>query len=66
MEVLEIEEVLTELFPSKITLSSAEEAHEIIPEILSFWTFIQQKYKLDTDNKILSYLKKIIISMLIL
>jgi hypothetical protein len=59
MEVLEIEEILTELFPSKITLSSAEEAHEIIPEILSFWTFIQQKYKLDTDNKILNYLKKI-------
>jgi len=53
------EEILTELFPRKISLSSPDEADTVLPELLAFWSFLEREYHLPNAPAILSLLRKL-------
>jgi len=59
MSVANVEEILLELFPRKISLSSPDEALDTIPELIAFWEYLKREYKLRKANAILGYLKGI-------
>ena len=56
MDERDIHEIITDLFPKKISLSSPEDADEAIPELLAFWQFLRRKYKLSNADMILGFL----------
>ena len=56
MNVRDVEEVVAEIFPRKITLPSPEEADEAIPELMAFWRYLQREYKLTNAEPILEWL----------
>jgi hypothetical protein len=53
------EEILTELFPRKISLSSPDEADTAIPELLAFWSYLEREYRLPNAPAILSLLREV-------
>jgi hypothetical protein len=55
----DVEKIVTELFPGKVSLLDPEEASTTIPELTAFWQFLQREYKHPHASKILSFLKKI-------
>lgn len=59
MDKRDIDEIITDLFPRKISLSSPEDADDAIPELLAFWRFLESKYKLSNADMIIDYLTKI-------
>jgi len=59
MKVGDVEIIITELFPRKISLSSAEDADDAIPELVAFWQFLKREYKLSNADRILKYLHQI-------
>jgi hypothetical protein len=59
MTVKDVEEIVTELFPRKISLSSPEEADGAIPELTLFWEFLRREYKLPQTESVLRFLQKI-------
>lgn len=52
----DVEEILTDVFPRKITPESPESANEIIPELIAFWEFLQREYDLPECERVLKYL----------
>ncbi len=56
MDEGDIHEIITDLFPQKISLSSPEDADDAIPELLAFWQFLRRKYKLSNADIILGFL----------
>lgn len=56
MEEHDLEELLTEVFPRKISLQEPEQADEAIPELVAFWDFLKREFKLANADKILNYL----------
>ncbi len=59
MTVRNVEEIITELFPRKISLSSPDDAKETLPELIAFWNYLGREYKLPNANAILNYLNGI-------
>jgi len=59
MNVSNIREIVTEIFPRKITIESPDDADDTIPELKSFWQFLKKEYKLQNADDILSYLLKV-------
>jgi len=59
MDEQDINEIITDLFPRKISLSSPEDAKDAIPELLAFWQFLKSKYKLSNADIIINLLVKI-------
>jgi hypothetical protein len=59
MDEQNISEIITELFPRKITLGSPEDADIAIPELLAFWQFLKSKYKLSKADIIIDFLIQI-------
>jgi hypothetical protein len=57
--VTNVKEIVTELFPRKISLMSPDETDEAIPELIAFWEYLKREYKLPQANSILKYLHKI-------
>ena len=55
MKAPDVEEIVTELFPRKISLSSPDEADEAIPELIAFWEYLQREYQLSQAKSILKY-----------
>ena len=55
----DVEAIVTQLFPRKVTLLDPEQANSTIPELMAFWQFLQRAYKLRNASKIVSFLKKI-------
>ncbi|NJL21611.1 MAG: plasmid pRiA4b ORF-3 family protein [Leptolyngbyaceae cyanobacterium SM1_3_5] len=55
----DVEAIVTQLFPRKVTLLDPEQANSTIPELMAFWQFLQRVYKLRNASKIVSFLKKI-------
>jgi hypothetical protein len=53
------EEILTELLPRKISLSTHEEARNALPELIAFWEYLKREYRLHNATKILTYLREI-------
>ncbi len=56
MSVRNAQELVSEIFPRKITVHSAEEADDAIPELLAFWRYLQREYKLANAEPILKWL----------
>ena len=55
----DVEEIVIELFPRKISLFSAEEAEDAIPELIAFWQFLKREYKLANADGIVRFLQQI-------
>jgi len=59
MTVEDVEEIITELFPRKISLSSPDEAKDALPELIAFWNYLKREHKVRRADAILNYLKGI-------
>ncbi|MCB0194420.1 MAG: hypothetical protein KDJ65_20895 [Anaerolineae bacterium] len=59
MTVGDVEIIVTSLFPRKISLFSAEDAEDAIPELIAFWEFLKREYKQSNADRILKYLHQI-------
>ena len=59
IEIVDVEEIITDLFPRKIILDSPEQADNAIPELLAFWNFLKREFKLQNADNILKYLSEI-------
>ena len=46
MTVGDVQTVVTELFPRKISLHSPEQAGDAIPELTAFWTYLKRAFHL--------------------
>ena len=55
----DVQIVLEQLFPRKISLFSPEEADDAIPELIAFWQFLKREYQLNHADDILEYLHEI-------
>ncbi len=55
----DLEEIVSDYFPRKISLRSPEEAEEAIPELISFWEFLGREFALDAAPSALRYLVEI-------
>lgn len=58
MTVAHVDEIVTELFPRKISISSPDDADDAIPELIAFWEFLKREYKLSRANAILEFLRE--------
>lgn len=54
-----VEVVVTELFPKKVSLLNLEDANSAIPELIAFWDFLGRKYQHEPAQEIVLLLKKI-------
>lgn len=59
MTVGDVDEVITEIFPRKISLSKPGEAKDTMPELIAFWGYLKREHKLREANEILQYLEDI-------
>ncbi len=59
MTRVEVEEILTELFPRKIVVTSKDETAEVISELLAFWRYMNREHQLPHAAAILKFLQKI-------
>jgi hypothetical protein len=59
MRVGDVQTVVTELFPRKISLRSPEEADDTIPELVAFWTYLKREFKLPQADAVLEFLHEV-------
>lgn len=52
----DVQIVMEDILPRKLTLLNPSEAEDAIPELVAFWTFLQQEYKLRSGGAIAKYL----------
>ncbi|NJN30192.1 MAG: hypothetical protein HC824_06930 [Synechococcales cyanobacterium RM1_1_8] len=55
----EVGVLMEEVLPRKITLRSAEEAEDAVPELIAFWSYLEREYQLSHAGAILKYLREI-------
>src|SRR5205807_1891760 len=59
MDVSDVEELLTDVFPRKISLAAPEGANDGVPELIAFWEYLKREYKLANAEAILLYLRSV-------
>lgn len=59
MDANDMEELLTEIFPRKISLSTPEDADDGLPAIIAFWEYLKREYQLSNAENILRYLRAV-------
>lgn len=59
MTKAKVQEVMEYLLPRKLTLMDPSETNDAIPELVAFWTFLKQTYKLRSAGAIAKYLTSI-------
>lgn len=59
MKVKDIDEITSEIFPRKISLSSPDDAKKTIPELVAFWKYLKREYKLSNADVILKHLQNL-------
>ncbi|MCC3414596.1 MAG: hypothetical protein JGK24_10490 [Microcoleus sp. PH2017_29_MFU_D_A] len=59
MKVADVETVIEDLFPRKVTLLSPEDGENAIPELLALWQFLKREFKLQNATSIIKYLRDI-------
>ncbi len=57
MTVADVEEIVTELFPRKVSLLSPDDAEDTLPELVAFWEYLKRAYKLPKADSILRFLR---------
>ena len=58
MTVEDIDEIINELFPNKVTLADPDDADEVIPEVTAFWQFLRRECQLANADAVLAFLYK--------
>lgn len=53
----DVEAILFEHFPRKISLLSPDDADDVIPELIAFWQYLHREYQLPNAEDILDFLK---------
>jgi len=56
MTVRDVNTVVTELFPRKISLYSPDQADDAIPELVAFWKYLHREFLLPQADAILEFL----------
>ena len=59
MTVGTVDEVVTGLFPRKISLQSPEDADDTIPELTAFWQYLKREYQLPQADAVLKFLRDV-------
>lgn len=59
LSVSDVDEIVTELFPRKISLSTPDEANDAIPELVAFWQFLKREYRVRQADAILHLLNRL-------
>ena len=59
LTVGDVDEIVTELFPRKITVFEPEEARAIAPELVALWQFVGREYDLPNAEPVLEYLRSL-------
>jgi hypothetical protein len=57
MSEADVEDLVTEIFPRKISILSPEDADDAIPELIALWEFLKRAYDLRQADAIQSFLK---------
>ncbi|WP_299403895.1 hypothetical protein [Acaryochloris sp. IP29b_bin.148] len=55
----DVQIVMEDILPRKLTLRDRSEVEDAIPELVAFWTFLKQEYKLRSGGAIAKYLASI-------
>ena len=55
----DVQTVMEETLPRKITLMNREDANDTIPELIAFWNFLKREYDLRHAKSIVTYLSSI-------
>jgi hypothetical protein len=58
MAASDLQEILSDYFPRKLSLRSPDEAEDIMPELIAFWRFLGREFALDAAEEALRYLGK--------
>ena len=59
MTVGNVQEVVTDLFPRKISLHSPEQADDAIPELVAFWKYLKREFHLPQSDAVLEFLREV-------
>jgi len=55
----DVEELLTDVFPRKVSLNAPEEADDALPALIAFWEYLKREYNLSNADHILRYLRSV-------
>ncbi|MEM9002490.1 MAG: hypothetical protein AAGE59_03070 [Cyanobacteria bacterium P01_F01_bin.86] len=58
MDDHDIESILFEIFPRKVSLMSPDDADDVIPELIAFWQYLHREYDLGNAEDVLAFLQK--------
>jgi hypothetical protein len=59
MTMSNVKVIVTQIFPSKISLLDPAEADTVIPELMAFWQFLKREYQHPQAHKIIKLLKQL-------
>lgn len=59
MSIGDIDEIVNELFPRKVTLTDPDDVDDVIPELTAFWQFLRREYQLENADAVLEFLRKV-------
>jgi len=59
MTVAEFREILTEIFPRKISLLAPDDAEDAVPELAAFWEYLGREYHVPRAGAMLEFLREI-------
>ncbi len=59
MGMSNVEVIVTQIFPQKISLLDPAEANTAIPELIAFWQFLKREYQHPQAHKIIKLLKQV-------
>jgi hypothetical protein len=54
-----VEVIVTQIFPNKISLLDPAEANTTIPELMAFWQFLKREYQHPQAHRIIKFLKQL-------
>jgi hypothetical protein len=59
MTQMDVQEILTELFPRKVAISTKNETDDVILELMTFWKFMEREHHFLPAASILRFLEKL-------
>lgn len=59
MSVRDVREVVTDLFPRKVSTLSPEDADDAIPELTAFWEYLKREFHLAQADDVLKLLREV-------
>ena len=64
MSVSNVEIIVTQIFPNKISLLDPAEADTVIPELMAFWQWLKREYQHSQASKIIELLNSFSLNLL--